>query len=350
MSYTNGLDKPSDYFNTVLYTANNGTLNVTGVGFQPDWVWIKGRSYVVHSNMYDVVRGVQKDLLSGSTNAETSSGELTAFNSDGFTVVDSGTDRANYLTNTHVSWNWKAGTSFTNDASATGIGTIDSTGSINTDAGFSIISYTGTGSNATVGHGLGVTPKMVIVRRRDSAGGWETYHSSVGATKYIELNSSDAAATNSTLWQDTAPTSSVFSIGTNGSVNNSGGTYIAYCFADVQGYSKFGSYTGNGSSSGSYIHLGFKPIYLLAKRTDSADEWIVQDGVRAPFNEVDVRLFANSSGAEQTNGFGDVDFLANGFKWRTNSATLNASGGSYIYMAFAENPFVTSTGVPATAR
>ena len=349
MSYTNGLDKPSDYFNTVLYTANNGTLNVTGVGFQPDWVWIKGRSYTVHSNMYDVVRGVQKDLLSGSTNAETSSGELTAFNSDGFTVVDSGTDRANYLTNTHVSWNWKAGTSFTNDASATGIGSIDSTGSFNNDSGFSIVSYTGTGSNGTVKHGLTSAPKHIIIKRRDSAEQFINYHHTIGNTGGVYLNLTNAAVDNNTWFNDTSPTSTVFSIGTNGKSNASSGTYIAYCFAEKQGYSKFGSYTGNGNADGTFVYTGFKPAWLMIKKSSATEEWYMYDNKRTPFNEIAKGLAANLSGAEFDTG-ATIDFLSNGFKNTGTNTGTNASGATYIYMAFAENPFVTSTGVCATAR
>ena len=342
------IKKPSDYFNTKLYTGNGSTQSITGVGFQPDWTWIKERNNAVDHKLYDAVRGATKVLESSNTGAEgTDVNGLTAFNSDGFSLGSSGSN--NGSGDTYASWNWLA-----NGAGVANTdGSVNSTVSANTTSGFSIVSWTSlaSGSNYTVGHGLGSTPAMIIVKGRHESNSWQVYHhknTSAPETEYLDLSTADATA-DYPVWNDTAPTSSVFTCGT-WSGFDAGGTMIAYCFADVQGYSKFGSYTGNGSSSGSYIHLGFKPIYLLAKRTDSADEWIVQDGVRAPFNEVDVRLFANSDGAEQTNGFGDVDFLAQGFKWRTNSATLNASGGSYIYMAFAENPFVTSTGVPATAR
>jgi len=350
MSYTNGLDKPTDYFNTVLYTANNGTLNVTGVGFQPDWVWIKGRSYVVHSNMYDVVRGVQKDLLSGSTNAETSSGELTAFNSDGFTVVDSGTDRANYLTNTHVSWNWKAGTSFTNDASSTGIGTIDSTGSVNQDAGFSICSYTGTGSAGTIKHGLNSTPSAIILKNRiDGSVFWYVYHKSLGNNSEMYLNATDAAPGSTGAWNTTSPTSSVFSVGSHGGTNASGQGIIAYCFAEKQGYSKFGSYTANNNSDGAYIHLGFKPALFICKKSSGTETWYMNDNKRSSFNPTKAELYASENQAEGT-GNARIDLLSNGVKMRTDNGGYNTGSETYIYMAFAEQPFVTSTGVPATAR
>jgi len=355
MSYTNGLDKPSDYFNTVLYTANNGTLNVTGVGFQPDWVWIKGRSYVVHSNMYDVVRGVQKDLLSGSTNAETSSGELTAFNSDGFTVVDSGTDRANYLTNTHVSWNWKAGTSFTNDASATGIGSIDSTGSVNTDAGFSICSYTGTGSNGTVKHGLSTAPKMIIWKNRSATASWQVYHHTLplssGEYQALQLNLTNASAPFGTynFMNATAPTSTVFSLDGVPEMNGNGNSIIAYCFAEKQGFSKFGSYTGNGNADGTFIYTGFKPAWLLIKETTQTRNWVLYDNKRVGYNPNQYEFLPDTSNAEDTSTT-KVDLLSNGFKIRASHSTVNQSGENYIYMAFAENPFVSSTGVPACAR
>ena len=346
MAYTD-IDKPTDYFNTVLYTANNGTLNVTGVGFQPDWVWIKGRSYTVHSNMYDVVRGVQKDLLSGSTNAETSSGELTSFDSDGFTVVDSATDRANYLTNTHVAWNWLAG----GTASSNTDGSITSSVSANTTAGFSIVSFTGTGANATVGHGLGVAPACIITKSRANAEDWGFYHKSIGNTGALRLNLTSATSTDSVFYNNTSPTTTVFSIGSADATNDAA-NMIAYCFAEKKGYSKFGSYTGNGSTDGTFVYTGFKPAWVMYKNTSTTtDSWLIHDNKRgnqgAGANPQDLRLLANGT---QTESDVDVDFLSNGFKMRGNGAHMNANGNVYIYMAFAENPFVTSTGIPTTAR
>jgi hypothetical protein len=351
MAYTT-IDKPTDYFNTVLYTANNGTLNVTGVGFQPDWVWIKGRSYTAHSNMYDVVRGVQKDLLSGSTNAETSNGELTAFNSDGFTVVDSGTDRANYLTNTHVSWNWKAGTSFSNDASATSVGTIDSSGSTNQTAGFSIVSWTGTGSAGTVAHNLGSVPEWYIIKNRSDANNWAVYHhkSNSNPEQYaLYLDGTSAATDDSGLANDTAPTSTVFSL-TNGNYGNqSSYNYIGYFFSEVKGYSKFGSYTANNSSNGTFIYTGFKPSLFICKKSSGAESWYINDNKRGAFNPSSAEIYADNNQAEGT-GNARLDLLSNGVKMRTDNGGYNTGSETYIYMAFAESPFVSSTGVPATAR
>ena len=345
------INKPSDYFNTVLYTANNGTLNVTGVGFQPDWVWIKGRSYTVHSNMYDVVRGVQKDLLSGSTNAETSSGELTSFDSDGFTVVDSATDRANYLTNTHVAWNWYTGAT----ASSNTDGSITSSVSANTTAGFSIVSYTGTGANATVGHGLGVAPSMTIHKRLDSTSGWLVYHKGIGATKYLQLNATDAEATATFAWNDTEPTSSVISMGTAGGNNSSGGNYIAYCFAEKKGYSKFGTYVGNGSTDGTFIYTGFKPAYVLTKSSsDGTKHWVCWDNKRAnTYNPQNERILTNTNNVAYESDTRAIDFLSNGFKMRdngTDSSSANSSGSTQIYMAFAEQPLVGTNNIPSTGR
>ena len=346
------IDKPSDYFNTVLYTGDDTTnRSITGVGFKPDFTWIKSRSNAYYHELYDAVRGFSSTtngrvLYSNTTSAEGTPNTFNSFNTDGFTVSkQTGEVGTNGTGATFVAWNWLA-------SNAAGVsntsGTITSTVSANTTSGFSIVSYTGTGANATVGHGLGVTPKMVIVRRRDSLGGWETYHSSVGATKYMELNSTDAPATNSTLWQDTAPTSSVFSIGTNSSVNNSGGTFIAYCFAEKQGFSKFGSYTGNGSTDGTFVYTGFKPAFVIVKRTDTIGNWVMVDSKRDTFNVCDAVVSADTSDAEY-----DIDvedFLSNGFKMRDTHTTRNASGGTYIFMAFAEQPFVASNFNAATAR
>ena len=348
MSYTNGLDKPSDYFNTKLYAGNNGTQSITGIGFAPDWVWIKNRDTTDNNVLYDTVRGVQKRLISNNTDAEaTKTNGLTAFGSDGFSLGSAGESNDNNL----VSWNWKAGTSFTNDASGTGIGTIDSTGSVNTDAGFSIISYTGTGSNGTVAHGLGVAPTMIIVKNRNTTNGWEVFNASLGATKVILLDRDEAAQTSSSSWNNTAPTTSVFSIGTAAGTNGNGNSLIAYCFAEKQGYSKFGSYTGNGSTDGIFVYTGFKPAWLVAKRTNDTGAWYTVDNKRDTFNVTHKWLDLDSSDAENTSSAAlNVDFLSNGFKNRTSNNSRNGSGQSYIYMAFAENPFTTSTGIPATAK
>jgi len=347
MAYTT-IDDPSDYFNTVLYTGTGSEQTVSGVNFQPDWTWLKSRSNGQPHVVSDSVRGATKQLYTADTQAETSYSQyVKSFNSDGFVL---GTDSGiNQSSQTFVSWNWKAGTSFTNDASSTGIGSIDSAGSVSTDAGFSIVTYTGTGSAATVAHGLGVAPKMIINRTISASKDWITYHASLGATKFLELNTTDAVATSSDKFNNTEPTSTVFSIESSSQNNTSGGTCLAYCFADVKGYSKFGSYTGNGNVDGTFFFTGFKPAFTIIRSTGS-DKWSMFDAKRNPFNEVDNNIRANSNDAEADQSNKEVDYLSNGVKLRTSSGEWNSSGTTYIYMAFAENPFVTSTGVPATAR
>ena len=346
MAYTD-IDKPSDYFETVLWSSVDTSIDT--LDFQPDWVWIKSRTNADTQVLFDSVRGAGERLSSSSTGAEsTKTDELTAFNSDGFTLGTG--SNVNRASNNNVAWSWKAGTSFTNDASATGIGTIDSTGSVNTDAGFSIVSYTGNGSaGATIGHGLGVTPKMFIVKSRSLAQDFTVYNEYIGNTNGLFLNSTAASTGDSSYFNNTSPTSSVFTVGTNARGNTNGATYIAYCFNDVQGYSKFGSYSSNSNADGPFVYLGFKPAFLIVKCTTAAEGWAIMDSTREPTNHASFKtLSANTSGSE---GSLVIDFLSNGFKPRQVSGQINKSGShSYIYMAFAEQPFVTSTGVPATAR
>ena len=284
-----------------------------------------------------------------ATSAEaTDTSTLTSFNSNGFSLGSS--TGINQSSGTYASWNWKAGTSFTNDASATGIGSIDSTGSVNTDAGFSIISYTGTGSAATVAHGLGVAPAMIIIKNRSTTNGWEVYHQSIGNTKYLALNVTDAALASASRWNNTSPTSTVFTVNTENGVNKSGSNLIAYCFAEKQGYSKFGSYTGNGNADGAFVYTGFKPAYVMIKLTSGAGEdWKIYDDKRLGYNAANKSLAANTNVADSNSNI-SIDILSSGFKNRNTSGALNSSGATYIFMAFASNPFVTSTGVPATAR
>ena len=352
MSYTNGLDKPSDYFTTKLFTGNGGTNAITGVGFQPDWIWFKNRTSAQSHAIVDSVRG-RKGLQSNATDTEytlASGKDFGTFDSDGFTVLTpQQLNSFNYNTGSIVSWNWVAGTSFTNDASGTGIGSIDSAGSASDASGFSICSYTGTGSNATVKHGLSTTPSMIIHKRRDDASGWPTWHTFLG-TGILELNENGASQGGSSYTNGTAPTSSVFSIGTSGDINADGGTFIAYCFAEKQGYSKFSNYKGNASTNGTFVHTGFKPAFVMVKKSAGTGSWAMQDNKRTPFNVQKKSLFANLSDAETDSANDAVDFLSNGFKFKSDTANYNTDGDAYIYMAFAEQPFVTSTGVPATAR
>ena len=357
MAYTD-IDKPSDYFNTLLYTGDNSNRSFTGVGFQPDLTWIKARNNTTWHLLYDAVRtaGTGKELHSNSTAAEGASnsslyGYLSSFDSDGFSTVNgsSSSDALNETGKTYAAWNWKAGGS----ASSNSNGSITSSVSANTTSGFSIVSYTGNGSaGATIGHGLSQKPSIIITKRRDSISNWLVYSSELGATKYLELETTNAGQTATSRWNDTEPTSSVFSVGTSTSANPSSGTMIAYCFAEKQGYSKFGSYTGNGNADGTFVYTGFKPAWVMAKATtDSGQSWLISDVKRNPFNVADDRLFANLNNAEnQPSDSGGIDFLSNGFKIRTNDGSTNASGQTRIYMAFASEPFTTSTGVPATAR
>ena len=347
------IDKPSDYFNTVLYTGNGGTQSITGLDFQPDWVWLKCRNRVEEHVVFDVIRGATKKLLPNRSNAEsTEANTLTSFNSDGFSLGSAGL--SNSSGDTFASWNWKAGTSFTNDASATGIGTIDSTGSASDTAGFSIVSYTGTGSAGTIKHGLSTAPSMIIIKDRSANDNWNVYNSSSGNNSHMHLNLTNAATGSSSYWNTTTPTSSVFSLGSSNSVNANGNNFIAYCFADTS-MSKMGSYTGNGSSSsGPFIFTGFKPAFLMIKATNAAKSWMLLDNKRNPSglsgaNTVDYRLRADTDEATSDNA-GGMDFLSNGFKPLNTDTSTNQSGTNYIYQAFAENPFTTSTGVPATAR
>ena len=347
MAYTT-INKSTDYFNTKLYTGNGGTQSITGVGFQPDWTWIKPRSIADNHVAFDAVRGATKVLKVNLTNAESTVAQtLTSFNSDGFSIGSDGEVSGNNAT--YASWNWKAGTSFTNDASGTGIGSIDSAGSVNDTAGFSIVSWTGTGSAGTIKHGLSTVPKMIIVKTRSTDNIWSVYHVGLGNTHYIQLNEPDGPTDNDTYWSDTTPTSSVFSVGTASGVNGDGTTNIAYCFADVQGYSKMGAYTGNSSTDGTYVHLGFKPAFLMVKRIDASYRWTISDNKRLGYNRIINQFAADANTAENTSAsYGEFDFTSNGFKCRSAEDGMNV--GDIVYMAFAENPFVTSGGVPGLAE
>ena len=350
MAYTT-IDKPTDYFNTKLYTGNGGTQSITGLDFQPDWVWIKERSGADDHSLYDSIRGVNQLLESNKTGVDsTTSSGISSFNSDGWTTGSFAS--ANNNNDTYVSWNWKAGTSFTNDASSTSVGTIDSVGSVNTDAGFSIVSYTGTGANGSMAHGLGAKPQVIFTKSKDTAQNWLVQHKysigSDGWTDSLVLNLTNAADDDASYWNDTEPTSTVFSVGSSALSNKSSDAMIAYCFAEKQGYSKFGSYTGNGNANGTFTYTGFKPAWILIKRTDGAANWEIYDNKRLGYNSSNPPLYPDLTNAEGGNG--RVDILSNGFKIVTTSGNLGGNGGRYVYLAFAEQPFVSSSGVPATAR
>ena len=352
MAYTT-INKSSDYFNTKLYTGTDSAQTVTGVGFQPDFTWIKCRSHGGSGSfnhvLTDVIRGAGEVLVSNSTSASNSSydyGSLASFNNDGFTTVAGGTsiDGVGGGARTYASWNWKANGA----GSANTDGSINSTVSANTTSGFSIVSYTGTGSNATIGHGLGSVPKMIIVKKTNTTANWGVYHASSGNTKYQLLNGNYADTTESTAWNNTSPTNSVFSVGSWNESNASGSTYVAYCFEDVQGFSKFGSYVGNGSTDGTFIYTGFKPAFVMIKRTDTTANWQILDDKRDTYNPAIRALFPDTTDPDTTSY--NTDFLSNGFKQRVTSGSRNASGGTYIYMAFAEAPLVGTNGVTAKAR
>tara|TARA_B110000483_G_scaffold125686_1_gene151032 strand:+ start:758 stop:1780 length:1023 start_codon:yes stop_codon:yes gene_type:complete len=337
------IDKPNLHMNTVFYTGNNTSQSVTGVGFQPSWVWLKERNGTEAHNLYDSVRGIYKRLSSDTTGAEYSSNtQLTSFDSDGFSVGSS--DAINDTGNSMVGWNWKAGGTAVSNTD----GTITSSVSANTTSGFSIVSYSGNSTaGATVGHGLSTAPKMIIIKNL-GVENWEVYHEGIGNTKGIYFNEADASFPTSARWNNTSPTNSVWTMGSTTAVNGTGVNYIAYCFTEKKGYSKFGTYVGNGNADGTFVYTGFKPAFYMYKRTDSTSNWTIFDNKRNTFNEMGLQLHPNLSNAESFSSRGD--FLSNGFKVRATAGSTNAAGGNYIYMAFAENPLVGTNGIPATAR
>jgi len=344
------IDKPSDYFNTKLTTGTGNSQAVTGLGFQPDWIWGKRRDDTGNNSLFDSVRGITKGLESNGQGAEfTSSDYYTAFGNDGFTIAAGSGGAGNGNGQTAVQWCWKAGGS----ASSNSNGSITSSVSANTDAGFSIVSYTGNGSdNATIGHGLGSSINFVIVKRRNSTSNWLVQGSKVGTGygQYLELNATSAVTSASDNIKSVS--SSLLTLGTNGSCNGSSDTYIAYCFSEVSNYSKMESYTGNGNADGPFVYTGFKPAFLLVKRSSQANnDWNLHDNKSPGFNVNNSYLAPNSAAAEVTGNTSQIfDLLSNGFKCRGAGTGSNASGSTYIYMAFAENPFVASNFVPTTAR
>jgi len=358
MAYTT-IDDPGLFFNTVIWTGNdNESRDITGVGFQPDWVWGKRKDDAAGHNLLDVIRGAGEngELQSNSNGAEGSGamdrfGYLSAFLADGFRVEDGSEgsgDKAYWNQNNakYVSWCWKANGSGSSNTD----GGVTSSVSVNQTAGFSIVTYTGTGSNTTVGHGLGAKPDFILFKKREGSSNWITYDSSNGATKYLHLNLTDNVASASTVHNNTEPTSSVFSIGTNSHVNTASGTYLAYCFAEKQGYSKFSTYTGNGSTDGTFVYCGFKPAFVLVKRLSGTTQgWYMWDNRSDGFNPRNFNLEANDSVAID-DGNQRIDLLSNGFKWRVSDTIVNNSGTEYLFIAFAESPFVNSNGVPNNAE
>ena len=322
------IDKPSDYFLANLHTGNGGTQTIT-TGIDADWIWIKNRTSAEGSGVFDTVRGATKMLCSQNTDGEsTTANSLTAFSSTGFSV--GANNRVNQNSNNIVSWNWKE------------------------QAGvFDIVSFTGNGTARTISHNLGSVPKFMLIKDRNNVRNWGTYHVAIGAGKDAGyLNNNVVPEANNNFWNNTTPTASVFSVGTDGTYNANGVPYIIYLFGDSS-MSKCGSYTGNGNADGPFVYTGFKPAWTMIKRTDGADNWVMDDNKRSTFNVMENTLYANLNNAEYTSNLYGIDFLSNGFKIRDDDGNYNNSGGSYIYISYAENPFVTSTGngsIPACAR
>ena len=329
-----------DHFNTVLYTGNNSaSRGITGVGFQPDFVWTKSRNTTsYHHQFHNSVRGASAGALYPSlTNAEDSSYPISSFDSDGFTTT-SGSQNGQNTSHTYVGWVWKAGTAFSNDASATGVGTLDSTGSVNQAAGFSIISYTGTiQSGETIAHGLGGVPEMIWAKNRDNSANWVVYTKDLTSEYTLYFNTSGGENNSATTWG--SHTATVFGVDDDPQSNPNGDATIAYLFRSIEGYSKIGSFVGNSSSDGTFVNLGFRPAWVMIKSTSSGTNWSIFDNKRLGYN-VDnniMRIGANESSQEQTDD--DVDFVSNGLKFRRSSTNFNNSSHTYIYLAFAEAPF-----------
>ena len=344
MAYST-INKSTDYFNTKLYTGNGGTNAVTGVGFQPDWSWIKNRSGSDNHALYDAVRGVNKILSSNNTNAEaTQSDGLTAFGTDGFTVGASGSVNTNG--NNFVSWHWKAGGS----SSANTDGTINSTVSVNTTAGFSIVTWAGTNAQATIGHGLGVAPSLIIVKNRTSTVNWLAYFKPLGANKYLEFNLTNGSGTSNTEWGNTEPTSTVFTVGNTGSTNTSGANYVAYCFAEKTGFSKVGNYIGNNNADGPFVYTGFAVKFVLLKKDGGDGWWLVDDKQANPYPNPNAQMIVSNTGAgDNTSVSPFIDIYSNGFKLKSNWAGVNGNGSDYVYYAVGQS-LVGSNNIPNNAR
>ena len=343
MAYST-INKSTDYFNTVTYSGNGSNNHtITGVGFNADFVWNKLRNGTDDHRLFDKARGINKYVESSNATVEATDAILST-NSDGYVLTDAGEVNSN--TGTYVGWNWIAN----GQGSSNTDGSINTTyTSVNTTAGFSIVTYTGTGSNATIGHGLGVAPKMIIIKARNYAKDWTVYHASLGNGKWLELNGTAAEQTNSNRWNNTSPTNQVFTVGVDSGVNGSGYTYVAYCFAEKTGYSKFGSYTGNGNANGTFVYTGFKPAFVLTKKSSgSGNSWRMFDNKRPGFNSNSFKfMHANLNNAEDSGDVMDLD--SNGFKIRTTSNDQNTSGATYIYMSFGQS-IVGTNNIPATAR
>jgi len=339
------INKPNEHFNTVLYTGDGSgsARTITGVGFQPDWLWNKSRSNAYNHYIFDVLRGTNMIGSNASTQEEDKSPQFSAFTSDGFTITnDAGSLAINASGVTFANWCWKANGAGVSNTD----GSITSTVSANTTSGFSVVSYSGNSTaGATIGHGLGVAPEIVFYKATTAAFDWLVYSKALGATKELVLNST-AAGTTSSVFNNQDPTSTNLIVNTNSGNNSSSHSYVAYCFAPKKGFSKFGSYVGNGNADGTFVYTGFKPAMVIYKRTDGIEGWMIQDNRRPGYNPMGGNLFPNNSNAESTDA--RFDFLSNGFKAKSTNQNTNAS--THIYMAFAEEPLVGNNNVPATAK
>ena len=339
------IDKPNLHFNTVLYTGNGSTQSITGVGFQPDFLWIKERGDASSHAVMDAVRGNTKKVMPNDSSAEsTESTYITSFDSDGFSIgQNNGINQSGINT---VAWNWKANGA----GSANTDGDINSTVSVNTTAGFSIVSYTGnlsSSTSATVGHGLGVAPQMIITKRLSNSSEWGVLHENLSSWNYVLwMNTTDDQQDKSGNGSMSAPTSTVFSTNYTNALNVNSSTYIAYCFAEKKGFSNFGYLASTNSADNAFVYTGFAPAFVMLKKYNgTGTQWVMYDNKRPGYNQTSNALFANASSAEATDL--GVDLLSNGFKLRS---TNNQNVGEFIYMAFAENPIVGSNNTPATAR
>ena len=353
MAYTT-IDDPSAYFHTQLYSGDGGgsnaiTNDANAGDFKPDWLWIKERTATSSHTLVDSTRGAGNILLSDNTNAEASAPAVSSLNTDGFTLGSDG--KTNEVSQTYVAWQWKSqgGSTVSNSD-----GSITSTVQANTTAGFSIVTYTGNGSSgATIGHGLGAVPSMFIIKRRSGAEDWVVYHhknTSAPETDHLLLNTTDATSDSDTRFNDTAPTSSLITMGNNAVINGSGSTYVCYAFKEIQGYSKFSSFTGTGNADGPMVFCGFSPSWVMIKKTNNTSQWVIHDTTRQEFNMQTRFLQANQNAAESTSSAADLDILSNGFKLRSSDDAQNGNGDTYIYLAFASSPLVGSDGTPCTAR
>tara|TARA_R100001086_G_scaffold111120_1_gene56682 strand:- start:165 stop:1211 length:1047 start_codon:yes stop_codon:yes gene_type:complete len=345
------INKPSLHFNSILYTGDgSSTQGITGVGFQPDWVWLKARSSAKDHMLFDVVRGVQKSIRANTDAAEdTGTDYLTAFGTDGFTLGGNGKTNGNGTT--YVAWNWKAANS---QGSSNTNGSINTTyTSVNTTAGFSISKYVGNyTAGATVGHGLSSAPKLMFIKNLSTGGRyWYVYHQSLGNNSELYLNAADGAPGSTGAWETTSPTNQVFTIGDHNGVNQNSNDHIAYCFEEKKGFSRFGKYIGNGNNNGAFVYTGFRPGWVMIKKNTGGENWWIFDSQRSASNVTNDGIIASGSQTEYAdNNTFKIDILSNGFKVRNSDSALNSTNGTYIFISFAENPLVGTNKIPTVAR